>query len=117
MTETLQQELPNISQALFENLIESIAQIESSITVQNSASNMLLMNVEDILVFAQLKAGKFTKQIARFNIQESIKDVISLQQDQATAKRISVSTKFLGPDEDFVILSDEKRIKQIQLNI
>jgi len=40
---------------------------------------MLLMNVEDILGFAQLKAGKFKKVEKRFNIKRAIEEIISIQ--------------------------------------
>jgi signal transduction histidine kinase len=46
--------------------------------IQTSSSNLLLLNVEDILGFAQLKAGKFTKIIKRFNIKRCIEDIISI---------------------------------------
>jgi two-component system, sensor histidine kinase and response regulator len=39
----------------------------------------LLLNVEDILGFAQLKAGKFTKIIKRFSIKRCIEEIISIQ--------------------------------------
>jgi hypothetical protein len=47
--------------------------------IQTSSSNLLLLNVEDILGYAQLKAGKFTKIIKRFNIKRAIEDIASIQ--------------------------------------
>ena len=35
--------------------------------------------VNDILDFAQIKAGKFRKEICKFNIEETIKEVIEIQ--------------------------------------
>ena len=36
------------------------------------------MNVEDILGYAQLKAGKFKKDIKRFNIKRAVEEVVSI---------------------------------------
>jgi hypothetical protein len=44
---------------------------------------LLLLNVEDILGFAQLKAGKFAKSIKRFSIKRCVEDIISIQVYQA----------------------------------
>lgn len=41
------------------------------------------MNVEDILGFAQLKAGKFFKNISKFNLQKSLQHIIQIQQHQS----------------------------------
>lgn len=44
--------------------------------IQMSSSQLLLLNVEDILGFAQLKAGKFIKIIKKFNIKRCIDDIV-----------------------------------------
>jgi hypothetical protein len=63
--------------------------------IQTSSSNLLLLNVEDILGFAQLKAGKFTKIIKRFNIKRCIEDIISIQFYQAQSKKIILKSEFI----------------------
>jgi signal transduction histidine kinase len=50
-----------------------------SVRVMTSSSNMLLHHVEDILGYAQLKAGKFIKNIENFNIQKTVEDIILIQ--------------------------------------
>ena len=56
--------------------IEDLQQeFENSISIQKSSSNLLLMNVEDILGYAQIKANKFNKQIKRFSIKKAIEDI------------------------------------------
>jgi hypothetical protein len=40
---------------------------------------LLLLNVEDILGYAQLKAGKFRKIIKSFNVKRAIDEIISIQ--------------------------------------
>jgi len=99
--------------------------------IQTSSSNLLLLNVEDILGFAQLKAGKFTKVVKKFNIRRCIKDIISIQFYQAQSKNINMICDFfdfpaknlsqkgkIGIDEtNLIVDSDEKRIKQVLMNL
>ena len=61
------------------------------------------MNVEDILGYAQLKAGKFRKDIKRFNIQRAINEIIAIQSYQADSKGIVIATDFIGftPRKEF----------------
>jgi hypothetical protein len=46
--------------------------------ISTASSNLLLLNVEDILGYAQLKANKFIKTIKVFNIKRAIEDIISI---------------------------------------
>jgi hypothetical protein len=58
--------------------MEIYQEILKSDNIMTSSSNLLLLNVEDILGFAQLKAGKFVKDIKRFNIKRCIDEIISI---------------------------------------
>ena len=61
---------------------------------------MLLLHVEDILGYAQLKAGKFVKIMKRFNIRKAVEEIVSIQKYQAEAKKIEIKTFFMGfPDK------------------
>jgi signal transduction histidine kinase len=44
--------------------------------------------VEDLLDYAQIKAGKFRMNLKRFDIQKTVKEVIAIQQLKADAKSI-----------------------------
>ncbi len=44
----------------------------------SSSSNLLLLNVEDILGFAQLRAGKFFKVIKPFNIYRAVNEIVEI---------------------------------------
>jgi hypothetical protein len=68
---------------LFEPLIcqqlqHILHQILKGNQIQTSSSSLLLLNVEDILGFAQLKAGKFVKIIKKFSIKRAIEDIVSI---------------------------------------
>jgi len=56
--------------------------------LQASSSGILLLNVEDLLSFAHIKAGTFEKHEHRFNIKKAVEDVIGLQAYQASSKDI-----------------------------
>ena len=47
--------------------------------IQSSSSSLLLLNVEDILGFAQIKAGKFLIHEKKFNINRAINEIIQIQ--------------------------------------
>lgn len=62
----------------------------------HSSSGLLLLNVEDILGYAQLKAGKFQKNIKPFNLRRAVEEIVSIQQYQADSKGIAIRTSFIG---------------------
>ena len=61
-----------------------------------SSSSLLLMNVEDILGYAQIKANKFNKVIKLFNIRRAIEDINLIQQYKADSLNITLKSQFLG---------------------
>ena len=61
----------SISDSLFQQFEAIQAQMSKGNEIQTSSSNLLLLNVEDILGFAQLKAGKFIKIIKKFKFTPS----------------------------------------------
>ena len=73
---------------MVQQLAEIYEEVTKSITIMNSSSNLLLLNVEDILGYAQLKAGKFVKNVSKFNIKRAIDEIVSIQRYQADSKNI-----------------------------
>ena len=51
--------------------------------VQSSSANLMEFLVQDLLDFAQIKAGKFRKNIKKFNIKEAIESVLNIQSYKA----------------------------------
>jgi signal transduction histidine kinase len=98
-----------------------------SLKAQLSSSNLLLLNVEDILGFAQIRAGKFNKNSKMFNISKSIEDIMTIQMYKAESQNIKLISEFIGfPFKEdlkgkrvtnYNILSDETRIQQVLLNL
>ena len=83
--------------------------------------------IQDLLDFAQIKAGKFRKNVKVFNIRNAIKDVMSIQRLKAEKNGIDLQDEYENiTDENEVvgndqfspyIKSDEQRIQQILLNL
>jgi len=55
---------------------------------------MMRFMVQDLLDFAQIKAGKFRRNIQTFNIRESIEKVMSIQKKQALSHGIHLYATF-----------------------
>ena len=52
--------------------------------------------VQDLLDYAQIKAGKFRKNITSFNIRESIEKVMCIQRMKAEEKNIDFNVQFIN---------------------
>lgn len=66
--------------------------------------------VDDLLDFAQLNAGKFRKVIKKFELKESIDEVIDIQKDKAHMGGIKLSAIFKPQvDEDNIVSLFNKR--------
>ena len=95
-------------------------------SVQTSSANLMEFLVQDLLDFAQIKAGKFRKNIKQFNIKEAIQQVLDIQSYKAQKQGIELSVEYanLNDDEEDkidsyspFIYSDMARIQQIILNL
>ena len=71
--------------------------------------------VQDLLDYAQIKAGKFRMNLKLFDIRKTIQEVITIQKEKADAKGINLEYK-IALDEN-LIFHDEQRITQILLNL
>jgi signal transduction histidine kinase len=57
--------------------------------------------IQDMLDLAQIKSGKFRKNISKFNIKKSVQKVMGIQQQQALDKKLELTCEFIGfNDED-----------------
>ena len=61
----LQSKIDDVSKEEFKKVMEKLNQ---GLNVQESSANLMEFLVQDLLDYAQLKAGKFRKNIAKFNI-------------------------------------------------
>jgi len=59
-------------------LMSLIQTLKEGRKVQESSANLMSFIVQDLLDYAQIKAGKFRKQIKPFNIREAVERVMSI---------------------------------------
>lgn len=64
---------------LKQQLENSIFKIIKSVKVERSSTDLMSFLIQDLLDYAQIKAGKFRKNIKRFNVRESVQSVIDIQ--------------------------------------
>ena len=56
--------------------------------------------VQDLLDFAQIKSGKFRKNISQFNILDAVDQVMSIQSVKAKEQGIKFTSKFLNSGKE-----------------
>ena len=83
--------------------------------MQQASAKLMESLVHDLLDYAQIKAGKFRKNLVLFDIRNTIEEVKSILQQKADAKKITLDYKISL--EENLIFHDEQRISQILLNL
>lgn len=73
--------------------------------------------VQDFLDYAQIKEGKFRKQVKAFNIRETIENVMCIQRKKAEDTGLNFFATFLNIEEGQLVMADEQRIMQVLLNL
>ncbi|MCR5774103.1 MAG: DegV family EDD domain-containing protein [Lachnospiraceae bacterium] len=98
---------------LRENKSDEIA--EDALNIQ-SASNMLLHLVNDILDMSKLQSGQMKLTSVSYSPRELILDVVTMMQVQTNEKKLQFNVD-VAPDIPSVLKGDEVRIRQILINI
>ncbi|KAL4498026.1 hypothetical protein ABPG72_014883 [Tetrahymena utriculariae] len=104
-------------------VLQNIAQSETKLQNQLSNyiqpalnSNKLLLNmINDILDFVQLENGSFKFGFVEFDLQNLLKECVSLVHIQAKMKNLTIACYF-DPQTPKIIKSDPNRIRQVILN-
>jgi len=78
------------------------------------AGKNLLMLINDILDLSKIEAGKMRLELAEFNLERCLGDVLQLQRLTATEKGLFLNLEGSAPRS---VLGDELRVKQILLNL
>ena len=58
--------------------------------------------VQDLLDFAQIKAGKFRKSLKYFDIKNTVKEAMGILKTKADAKNISLECQFENLEEELI---------------
>ena len=79
-------------------------------------SDLLMSLINDILDYIQFKENKMSLNISKFNLNSTLKDIYNLMKIQTDIKKIDLDINNLLKD-NFYIFSDERRLKQILINL
>jgi signal transduction histidine kinase len=79
-----------------------------------TSAQRLLRIINDILDLSAMEAGRFTVQRARFNVAPVLRDVADETRALLTKRDVAV---VVDSPEDLFLDSDEKRVRQILLNL
>lgn len=75
--------LSRSTRELLKYLEEMLDKLKAGLKVQESSTEMMTFMVQDLLDYAQIKAGKFRKNIYRFDIRNAIESVMCVQRKKA----------------------------------
>ena len=75
--------------------------------------------VHDMLDYTVLTNDKnnFVKDLQEFDVQDSIKQILKILEDKAIIKGIQTSIEMIGFESDYRIITDQKRLQQVLLNL
>jgi signal transduction histidine kinase len=71
-------------------------QLKNGMRVQESSAQFLHYMVQDLLDYAQIRSGKFRKNIDQFDIIEAVEDVMLIQQRKAQDNQINLHATFVN---------------------
>ena len=73
------------SKARLKSIVKAL---NEGIKIQESSANIMNFLIQDLLDYAQINAGKFRKNIEKFNIMDAIEEVMCIQRQNAKDKKI-----------------------------
>lgn len=82
-----------------------------------SASEDLMMLITDLLDMARLDLGKMELSLVEVNISRIVQDAVRLVRGREGAASLKFETAFTPETENLRILADERRVKQILINL
>ncbi len=89
---------------------------KEEINIIYESGNHLLMLINDLLDLAKIEAGKMNIETTKFDFTNFLKLICDLIQNSAKTKNISFDYQ-ISPDLALIIETDEKRLRQILLNL
>ena len=81
---------------LLDKISEISKSLHSGLKIQQSSANIMTFIVQDLLDYAQIKAGKFRKNITSFNIKDSIEKVMCIQRRKAEEKNLDFRIEYIN---------------------
>ena len=71
-----------------------MTKLRSGWKIQQSSANVLTFIVQDLLDYAQIKSGKFRKNIMEFNVINAVEEIMIIQQRKAIDNKIRLHATF-----------------------
>jgi len=112
---------------ILDKLNTTLSELQNGMVVQESSANVMAFLVQDLLDYAQIKAGKFRKNISKFDIRKSVETVMCIQRQKALDNNIDFYPTFKNiaetpdnlPDSMFSpeVCTDEERVMQVLLGL
>ena len=95
------------------NQLETIiSKLEDGLFVQESSSNLMIFIIQDLLDYAQLKAGKFRKNLSQFDVRDAVEQIMQIQMKKALDQKINFHVLYDDIDEDeFMVVTDKQRMQ------
>lgn len=101
--------------------------MEQNQDVESCSANIMSSILNDFFDYSQIKAGKFSQNITKFDVVKCIKNVKKAHKRQAKEQNLMFTTKFNNIVKDPktrmvgqfspLIISDEERLQQVLLNL
>ena len=79
-------ELENHDPSSLLKIKDIVFELKEGQKVQKASSTMMSFLVQDLLDYAQIKAGKFRKNIVSFDIRKMVEEVMCIQRNEANQK-------------------------------
>lgn len=98
----------------FKKCDDIISKLKSGLRVQRSSGNVLTFIVQDLLDYAQMRSGKFRKNIQEFNIKDAVEDVMLIQARKAQDNNIKLYATYNIADGT-IMKTDAQRVMQVLL--
>ena len=71
-----------------------LADLNDGMEIQESSSKMMNSIIQDLLDFSQIKADKFRRNMRKFNIRETVANVMKIQQKVADDRGLEFFATF-----------------------
>ena len=83
-------------------------ELEQGLEIQESSQELMSSMIKDLLDYAQIRAGKFRKNITTFDIRKSIEKVMAIQRLNVKSKGLDFEVEYLNLSQDEFIIPEGK---------
>lgn len=107
-----------------DRILAILDSLSEGLNILESSSEIMTFLVQDLLDYAQIKSGKFRKNLSSFNVVNTIEKCMRIQRRKAEGKGIQLFVEYPTFDIDSsasnaspMIYTDEQRLMQVILNL